>query len=87
MKAPGDEAGNGGWGPPMERLKRQAEELGFSSREPQEVLEQGSNNEQSNWMCVSYLQSARLFFMGLYLCRPHRIPEAGYPVKPPAFVT
>ena len=48
----------------MEGIECQAEELGFSatsSREPQDALEQRSDEEQSNRICVSYLQSARLF--------------------------
>ena len=70
MKTPEDEAGHGGWGP----LWNQAEQLGFraaGNREPQEALEQGCNDEQCNWMCVSYGHSACLFSMGPYLCRPH----------------
>lgn len=73
MKATGDKTDRG-WGQLIEGLEYQAEDLGLSTvsnREPQVVLEQGSNHEQSNWMCASYLQSACLFSMEPDLCRPH----------------
>lgn len=57
MKAPGDKADRG-WGHLIEGLEYQAEEMGLSTvsnREPQVVLEQESNHEQSNWTCASYL--------------------------------
>lgn len=65
MKATGDRCGTGARGPRGEGLECQAEELGFggtrSSREPWVALEQRHNEEDSNQLCVSYLQSARLF--------------------------
>ena len=48
----------------MDGTECQAEELRFSatsSREPQDALEQRSDEEQSNGICGSFLQSARLF--------------------------
>lgn len=69
-------------------MKHQAEELGFravGSREPQEALEQGCNDEQCDWMCVSYWHSARLFSMGPYLCRTQN--PRSCPVKVPTSVT